>query len=575
MKAYILDNEAEFERLEKQSKTDLYDHKNDLKGVEIPEYGDFLDLGCGSGIIARYLATRYPRSRVIGVDASQIRVKQASEKARKDLPGSSNLSFEVADATRLQFEDNSFDFIICRYVFHHFDSERMLKAAREIFRCLKPGGKVCIVDIDGAFLNIHPQTPVMQKVLKGMEQSDQVDYRVGRKLPTVLSRAGFKDVTWCIHAVDFQGENRQVELELNRERFLGFQSFLLKILGNDPAKVEQFSTEYLSTMADPKTVAFYDRFIVVAHKEAVLRLGEVKPLKSTSNTLDKGTRALSEAQKSLPQYPEPLRRYWDSAWGHYHDFSVIEGTPIRTVSLPREKSALKIVLFVSYSFGRLVLEAMLERQKTQGDIEIVGVVTDDVLDPKAKISKKKRLWKDIPEEKHAHYQNAVEHLALSHRIPVYTGQVKPLEGAPSTLFTNHILERWSPDLILVTGFGQKISKEILARTPYGVYNIHTSDASRSETGELKLHYTGVAPLTEMIKDARSTTTAALHHVSEDIDMGHVVGLSSRVSLYQSATKSDYIDVETFLERLGYAAQEVAHQLIDAVRNQRKVVYQFD
>ncbi len=55
-----------------------------------------------------------------------------------------NVSFELADAEQLQFEDSSFDLVTCRIAPHHFS--RPDRFVAETARVIKPGGYVAMVD---------------------------------------------------------------------------------------------------------------------------------------------------------------------------------------------------------------------------------------------------------------------------------------------------------------------------------------------------------------------------------------------------------------------------------------------
>ena len=63
-------------------------------------------------------------------------------------------------------------------------------------------------------------------------------------------------------------------------------------------------------------------------------------------------------------------------------------------SIPKSKEQiagndkLRLVLFISYAWGRELLREVLKFVEL-GTVEVAGIVTDDVIDPKAKISKKR------------------------------------------------------------------------------------------------------------------------------------------------------------------------------------------
>lgn len=90
-----------------------------------------LDIGSSSGIVDEYLADYF--KSLVGIDIDEPAIKRAKEHSQK-----SNLVFQLGDAMHLQFEDNTFDIVICSQVYEHTACpESMLD---EIFRVLVPGG---------------------------------------------------------------------------------------------------------------------------------------------------------------------------------------------------------------------------------------------------------------------------------------------------------------------------------------------------------------------------------------------------------------------------------------------------
>jgi len=75
-----------------------------------------LDLGCGNGLVALDVAQK--ARRVIGVDINVDNIKAAKESQKK--LGKSNISFVVADATEVEFEEK-FDKIILSNVLEHIE----------------------------------------------------------------------------------------------------------------------------------------------------------------------------------------------------------------------------------------------------------------------------------------------------------------------------------------------------------------------------------------------------------------------------------------------------------------------
>ncbi|GGW84846.1 class I SAM-dependent methyltransferase [Streptomyces caelestis] len=96
-----------------------------------------LDVGCGSGDLARLLAGR--AQRVHGVDADPAITARARELTSTALP----VTYTVADAPA-GLPDGPYDVITCVAVLHHLPFSRALEAFRDR---LAPGGTLVIVGV--------------------------------------------------------------------------------------------------------------------------------------------------------------------------------------------------------------------------------------------------------------------------------------------------------------------------------------------------------------------------------------------------------------------------------------------
>jgi ubiquinone/menaquinone biosynthesis C-methylase UbiE len=106
-----------------------------LKLLPPAKPGDrLLDVGCGTGHWSRFYASL--GFEVVGVDISPEMIYAAS------LRNSSNCSFEIADISRLPFEDNSFE-VVAAMAMLEFVS-KVEAAVAEMFRCLKSNGSVIV-----------------------------------------------------------------------------------------------------------------------------------------------------------------------------------------------------------------------------------------------------------------------------------------------------------------------------------------------------------------------------------------------------------------------------------------------
>lgn len=113
-----------------------------------------LDVGCGTGYFARRISPAIePGGTVVGIDPSRPMLDYARRHAR------ANCTFQAAGAQRLPFDDGSFDLVVSSLAFHHFPVDHRAEAVREMFRVLRPGGKVFIADFR------PPSGPVLSTIV--------------------------------------------------------------------------------------------------------------------------------------------------------------------------------------------------------------------------------------------------------------------------------------------------------------------------------------------------------------------------------------------------------------------------
>lgn len=109
-----------------------------------------LDYCCGNGDDSIYLAA-HGAKRVTGIDLSDVSVENCRALAQKK-GLSDKISFEVRDAEKTGFADNSFDVISEYGCLHHLDLDQ---AMPELARILKPDGKMICTETLGHNVFIH------------------------------------------------------------------------------------------------------------------------------------------------------------------------------------------------------------------------------------------------------------------------------------------------------------------------------------------------------------------------------------------------------------------------------------
>ena len=101
---------------------------------------DVLEYGCGPGSAAFFVAEH--GARVTGIDISPVAIETATEEGvARGLED--RLRFEVMDAEKLGFDDDSFGIVCGTGILHHLDLDL---AYSEIARVLRPGGHAIFVE---------------------------------------------------------------------------------------------------------------------------------------------------------------------------------------------------------------------------------------------------------------------------------------------------------------------------------------------------------------------------------------------------------------------------------------------
>ena len=101
---------------------------------------EVLEVGCGRGGGAAFVARHHAPARIIGVDFSPHAVAFCQHRHRE-----ANLCFQAGDAERLPFADGSFDAVLNVESSHCYGS--MESFVREVARVLRPGGVFLLADL--------------------------------------------------------------------------------------------------------------------------------------------------------------------------------------------------------------------------------------------------------------------------------------------------------------------------------------------------------------------------------------------------------------------------------------------
>lgn len=110
----------------------------------------FLDLACGTGILTRKIAEKYPNEKVVGVDITESYL----DLAKKNSSSFDNIDYVLQDAENLSL-DSKFDCITSSYIPKYCDAKVLVKRCIEH---LNPNGKIIFHDFT------YPKNPIHRKL---------------------------------------------------------------------------------------------------------------------------------------------------------------------------------------------------------------------------------------------------------------------------------------------------------------------------------------------------------------------------------------------------------------------------
>ncbi|MFL7793488.1 MAG: class I SAM-dependent methyltransferase [Anaerolineae bacterium] len=211
-----------------------------------------LDVGCGAGATASYLAETYG-CHVVGVDLRESMVALSAERAQKQ--GVADLvAFRVADAQELPFDDAAFDAVLCESVATFIEDKQQV--VNEFARVLKPNG---YVGLNEEIWLKEPTPGVIERV--------KMMWAVKSSLPTaegweaVLKGAGLQDVIVKPYKVDARREATQVKRYTSEDMFKMFWRTLVLYV-----KSAEFRA-YMRKQRLPKGVFEYLGYAVLVGKK--------------------------------------------------------------------------------------------------------------------------------------------------------------------------------------------------------------------------------------------------------------------------------------------------------------------
>lgn len=144
-----------------------------------------LDIGCGTGEVALLAKKRARAGTVYGIDPAPEMIAVAQNKAEHQ---KLDIDFRVGVIEALPFPDSSIDVVTSSMMMHHLPENLKVRGLAEVYRVLKPGGRLLIADFlrpNGSLINHLFIAFTRHRGLKnGIED-----------LSKLLGEAGFRQIT--------------------------------------------------------------------------------------------------------------------------------------------------------------------------------------------------------------------------------------------------------------------------------------------------------------------------------------------------------------------------------------------
>lgn len=185
--------ESKEEALRLDVKTVTSDVERQAKWAGIKPGMRVADVGCGPGVTTSILHDLVqPGGEVVGIDFSDERIAYAKKNY-----GTRGIDFLKRDFGE-PFDDlGKFDFVWMRFVLEYY-RKGSVELIKNISSLLKPGGILCLIDLDHNCLNHYGLSARLERtiasIMKSLEEKANFDPYVGRKLYSFLYDLNYDDI---------------------------------------------------------------------------------------------------------------------------------------------------------------------------------------------------------------------------------------------------------------------------------------------------------------------------------------------------------------------------------------------
>jgi len=239
------------------------------QGVDLEFTKNLLEVGCGVGAQTQILCRRFPKIQIDGIDLSEAQLNTATKYLAKEIK-SGRVHLSQQDAQKMKLRKSDYDAaFVCWFLEHVPDPLLVLK---NVYKNLKPGGKVYISEVFNHTLFMEPYSPAYLKYwfefndllweLKGHPH-------VGAQLGNLLKAAGFKNINVEIRPFHFDSrepEKRSAFIDYFFDILLSAEGKLIKEKRVSPQLIKQMKSEVEIAKKSKNSVFYYSYIRATATK---------------------------------------------------------------------------------------------------------------------------------------------------------------------------------------------------------------------------------------------------------------------------------------------------------------------
>lgn len=250
-----MENEEEEKRLD--IKTDPDAVKEQAQWFGIGPGVRVLDVGCGPGKTTAVLhELTQPGGEAVGVDIAESRIRYARKFYGEDL----GINFQEKDVRFPMMDLGQFDFVWVRFLLEYY-REGAFDIIRNVSANLKPGGYMCLMDLDYNCLSHWQMPEALEKViLKSMYfayEHYNFDLFAGRKLYAHLYDMGFEDIEVRLvgHHLIFGELKESDEFNWMKKLEVGTKR-APEIFDTYPGGMKKFLSDFRAFFKDPRRFTY-------------------------------------------------------------------------------------------------------------------------------------------------------------------------------------------------------------------------------------------------------------------------------------------------------------------------------